>query len=133
MDLNELKAKVTALNDERKKIVQAEGQKAISEAFRQLFEAHPRLESVTWAQYTPYFNDGDACTFSLHGIREAVFDGKEDEDPCWGDDEHGIKEPLRELEKALEGLGDSMELIFGDHVQVKATRGGFEIEEYEHD
>lgn len=29
-----------------------------------LFNTHPDLESFTWRQYTLYFNDGDACTFS---------------------------------------------------------------------
>ncbi|UDL15302.1 hypothetical protein SEA_KUDEFRE_73 [Gordonia phage Kudefre] len=30
--------------------------------------AFPEVEAVRWEQYTPYFNDGDACEF---GVREA--------------------------------------------------------------
>lgn len=26
----------------------------------------PGVESVRWEQYTPYFNDGDACVFNTH-------------------------------------------------------------------
>lgn len=26
----------------------------------------PGVEAVRWNQYTPYFNDGDACTFSIY-------------------------------------------------------------------
>lgn len=25
-----------------------------------------KLESIGWVQYTPYFNDGDTCEFSVH-------------------------------------------------------------------
>jgi hypothetical protein len=31
---------------------------------KQLFEKHSILNSFGWVQYTPYFNDGDECTFS---------------------------------------------------------------------
>ena len=30
-------------------------------AFRAVFERHPNVRSLTWTQYTPYFNDGDPC------------------------------------------------------------------------
>jgi hypothetical protein len=29
----------------------------------ELFEEFPELESFSWTQYTPYFNDGDTCEF----------------------------------------------------------------------
>lgn len=29
----------------------------------------PEVTAVTWTQYTPYFNDGDACTFSVYEPR----------------------------------------------------------------
>lgn len=28
----------------------------------------PGVEKVKWAQYTPYFNDGDPCEFSTHEV-----------------------------------------------------------------
>ena len=31
-----------------------------------LFETHPRLSQFSWRQYTPYWNDGDACSFSAN-------------------------------------------------------------------
>lgn len=30
-----------------------------------LFEQFPTLEAFSWTQYTPYFNDGDSCEFSV--------------------------------------------------------------------
>jgi hypothetical protein len=34
---------------------------ALAEAF-----AHPSIVAIRWTQYTPYFNDGDACVFSVY-------------------------------------------------------------------
>jgi hypothetical protein len=31
-----------------------------------LFEKSKKIESIGWRQYTPYFNDGDECVFSVH-------------------------------------------------------------------
>ncbi len=51
--------------------------------------AVPGVTAVRWCQYTPYFNDGDPCVFSIYGARVAVandtpnegeaFDGDYDE------------------------------------------------------
>jgi hypothetical protein len=32
-----------------------------------LFNDNPDLVSFGWTQYTPYYNDGDVCTFRCHG------------------------------------------------------------------
>ncbi|WP_074344742.1 hypothetical protein [Mycobacteroides abscessus] len=40
--------------------------------------AFPEVVSVRWTQYTPYFNDGDACTFSVHEARTKLVDTDED-------------------------------------------------------
>src|SRR5688572_30748584 len=81
-ELNELKAAYeTALREK--------GQEIIKVAFRDMFEKHPDLISLRWTQYTPYFNDGDACTFSVHDP-EAGWVGMPDYDPNedQGDGEH---------------------------------------------
>lgn len=49
--------------------------------------AFPEVESVRWTQYTPYFNDGEACVFGLHS-REIKFVGDDE----GGDDENGFHE-----------------------------------------
>jgi hypothetical protein len=41
-------------------------QPLVESAAQQLFEVCPEIESVYWTQYTPYFNDGDSCHFSVH-------------------------------------------------------------------
>lgn len=32
----------------------------------------PGIQAVRWNQYTPYFNDGDACTFGIYGSEVKV-------------------------------------------------------------
>jgi hypothetical protein len=52
------------------KSVQAEikvaARDAISAAATAFFARHPGVHGIRWTQYTPYFNDGDACEFSAH-------------------------------------------------------------------
>jgi hypothetical protein len=38
--------------------------KNFENALKMLFENFPKLESFSWLQYTPHWNDGDECNFS---------------------------------------------------------------------
>lgn len=60
--LTELVKKIEELRETMKR----EGQSALKEAFVDFFDKHPEADSIVWVQYTPYFNDGDACIFSKH-------------------------------------------------------------------
>jgi len=49
----------------------------------------PTIVEFGWRQYTPYFNDGEPCTFSAHGTwvrtnADADADADEDELEMWG-------------------------------------------------
>lgn len=58
-DLNaQIEAARSQMSDSAKPFIEA--------AAANLFEACPEIESVYWTQYTPYFNDGDSCEFSVH-------------------------------------------------------------------
>lgn len=35
---------------------------------KNLFDKYPFLHCVHWTQYTPYFNDGEACEFHVHEV-----------------------------------------------------------------
>ncbi len=37
-------------------------------ASKKIFEEVPDLAEIRWTQYTPYFNDGDSCEFSVHDV-----------------------------------------------------------------
>jgi hypothetical protein len=45
-----------------------------------MFERLPELEFITWTQYSPYFNDGDECVFSVHDLQFKLKDEEVDED-----------------------------------------------------
>lgn len=133
-----------------KKEYQARGQVVLKEAFAEFFVKHPKVKMITWTQYTPYFNDGDTCEFrtgdfwmlSEEGMRRWDEDGghAEEYDIIWGDED--IETPLTKEEKdaakndlrTIARIPDEIyEDLFGDHVQVKATAEGFDVEEYSHD
>jgi hypothetical protein len=100
-----------------------------------LFEQFPKLMAVRWRQYTPYFNDGDPCRFSVHD-NHFKFDDTAEED---GDYEDGFesysedpdkKAAMAAFDKALSIDKDVMEKLFGDPVEVTIDRNGVEVEEH---
>lgn len=128
-----------------------------SEKFEELLNAvfaFEEVESIRWHQYTPYFNDGEACIFGVHECSIKFTDNDESGD--YGDgyvDKHemadhpnGYRQPavarsgfesiypvFVELSDSLEHFEDFFEESFGDHAVVTATRTGFNVEFYEHD
>lgn len=120
--------------------------------------AVPGVEAIIWDQYTPYFNDGEPCEFSVNDPR-IVFEGADEDDEysdygdgsvdSWSLDYYREKNPeylpkaalaltneeTEELRNALNfsPFEDVLEANFGDHAQVTATREGFNVEYYEHD
>lgn len=48
------------------------GKQALAELSKALFLSVPEVLSIQWAQYTPYFNDGDACVFGLRRFGAAL-------------------------------------------------------------
>ena len=57
----------------------------LKEFFVKFWEENPAIRAVTWTQYAPYFNDGDACVFS---VNDPYFTNAEGEDleniDSWG-------------------------------------------------
>jgi hypothetical protein len=67
--IDELKAKISEANmriSELKMQVQKELQKEFTGALDELFDAYPFVKSLSFTAYTPYFNDGDTCEYSVH-------------------------------------------------------------------
>ncbi|MFE7797020.1 hypothetical protein [Nocardia sp. NPDC057440] len=120
--------------------------------------AFPEVGSIQWTQYTPYFNDGDACIFSTNDPRIRVRGVGSEEgdnedgyltewDIVYGNDPKYSKTPkypqvsdelltaLQKLESALESGAHDVKLrqYFGDPAEVTATREGFDVEFYDHE
>jgi hypothetical protein len=119
--------------------------------FSALLDAVPQVKSVTWAQYTPYFNDFGERVFSLNDP-EFANDTNEDfetyrEDGDLGDGVWAYSDSIRRAEEftaeqkeaialfteVFFKLDDVMKTSFGDHVVVRFANGEFETQEYEHD
>lgn len=132
--------------DELRQEIKRDGQALLKEAFSGLFQAWPELTAVAWTQYAPYFNDGEACVFSVHGLHyclnasdkelsEDLYDEPWSE--LWSRPEDGmdpeLHTQLKDFSDAIQKVGDTMQDIFGDGVKITATRKGIEIEDYSHD
>lgn len=122
--------------------------KLFTEESKALFKKHPGLESFSWQQYTPYFADGDPCTFGVYNDSPYIeFDG----DPQEGEEEYdedafqdgyyvedGDKSPKANAARDVAHLlgvfaEEDYENMFGDHVRVTVTSKGATTEEYSHD
>lgn len=113
-------------------------------ATKELFEKHPILESFSWTQFTPYFNDGDTCTFSSQHadyLNITWTDGTADDDLCDWDILQKEKrgEPITIKDAAFRDVFACMDVfddddvlaLFGDHVQVTISRDGISVDEYD--
>lgn len=134
--------------------------KDLKSVLKELFSTIPEIKSIYWTQYSPYFNDGDSCTFSLNTILisntdkafvdyegeelDDYLEEDEDSDKFWVIDYYSIdkqyipnKEHLKLLKDFVNALYKSEELleeIFGNHVKVIGTKSGFRVEDYsDHD
>lgn len=107
------------------------GKAILLEAVAPLFEKHPEVKSVQWRQYTPYFNDGDACTFSVS--RYWAYNA-EDEDPPFPYDSPIRRAADKTMDKLMASFDDDdLEAMFGDHTRVIVTPKTVKVEEYCHD
>lgn len=71
IDLSALEEQMSALNKEiaaLKKSHIESSKKVFHNAVAAFFKAFPEIEAMMWHQYTPYFNDGDSCEFSVHDL-----------------------------------------------------------------
>lgn len=55
-----------------------ESKQYIEQACKELFDACPEVHQIHWTQYTPYFNDGESCEFSVNEVCFVLTDDLED-------------------------------------------------------
>lgn len=129
--------KVTEARDAYKALVKALGQDAIAELLRDFLTKYPEVQSAQWDQYTPFFNDGEACVFNVYSPRVRLVGDNEEEEPrdVYDIDEGKIdlKKDLDALEKQLSDADDILQECFGDHATVTVTRTGIDVSECSHD
>lgn len=137
-----------ALADSREKL-NAEAQQKIGNELCSFLKTYPEIDKLVWNQFTPYFNDGDTCEFSVNELRAHLAntesdDEDEDEDEYYGDgwfaaddDNEGItvatRKALLELSEAFADAETDLLAAFGDHVEVIVSKDGIDVEEFEHE
>jgi molybdopterin converting factor small subunit len=142
--------------NQKKKDLTEDLRKEFPTLFQDLFAQSKRIESFSWTQYTPYFNDGESCEFGvnqdyLYVNGENVEDLDEEEDflnestykrvdgeykkvpnPLYDPKEGEVFQAIKTI---LNTVPDEFyEELFGDHVKVTVYKDGkIETEDYRHD
>lgn len=155
---DDVRKRLQETQDEIQRMAQEQVKPMLRSTFEELFGKYPDLVAYRWTQYTPHFNDGDACVFHF-GAAYAKIEGKDDYADCedgftyveefpvegceWAikhnEPQHmfiskEMSSDLNDVESALQGMEDALEMVFGDHCQVTIGRDlEVEIEEYDHD
>jgi hypothetical protein len=63
--VEQIKAELEAFNAKKQALVE-QLREEFPVMFKELFEQSEIIKSIGWTQYSPYFNDGDECTFSAN-------------------------------------------------------------------
>lgn len=66
--MSKLQDQFDKLLEERQELnkrFQEKAQELFKETTKEFFAKNPAITAITWTQYTPYFNDGDTCEFSV--------------------------------------------------------------------
>jgi len=88
--------------EKMKSKIQEDTESMFKLSFKEIFEKHSKLESFSWVQYTPNWNDGDECVFSAH-TDYVYLNGSEDESVCLQELEALYKDVLNK-DKAIKKL-----------------------------
>ena len=134
--VNELLENAISFKKELDNTMQAafeKGKALLSEALKAIFEEYPQIESISWTQYTPYFNDGDSCEFSVNTWDIEL---NEEEDDTYSEEKSKIenaKEIRQLVSKFLQTIGDDSLEDLGEGKVVALRNGTLTVEEYDHD
>jgi DNA repair exonuclease SbcCD ATPase subunit len=109
LNIKQIKSKLNDIHKQIEKLekqAEKESSKLISKGFKEIFKKHPELESFSWTQYTPYFNDGDECVFSAHTDYLTMNNAEQEESVYelrqFLDTLHNPKKEIARLQKRIE-------------------------------
>ena len=154
-----LREKQEEIKKMKKEMLEASN-KIFTELTKTIFEDHPKVKSFGWNQYTPYFNDGDSCTFSANTDYIYINGDCVDDSECinetiitnygtWNREkkvyEGRTEVPNLNYDSELVKANDEIKEFlcnfdeeffmsqFGDHAEITVTAEGVSVDEYEHD
>lgn len=122
-NFNELSKQIEAA----KKNMADQSKQFIESAANSLFDRYPFLYSIYWTQYTPYFNDGDTCEFSVHEICYSFSEQDEEDYFPWETSslytEDDLKKAIGDLESVKAYQKDSRAWVEEYKKEYKAKYG----------
>jgi hypothetical protein len=124
-------AKFKALVEEinvLKKELTAKAKQGLMSCLIELFQQHPEVKSLQFAAYTPYFNDGDECTYWCTAHYATVNNDYNEDDQ---DVSKSVADIFRDALAQLDN--ETWKQIVGDHALVTITPQGINIAEYDHE
>jgi hypothetical protein len=157
--LEKLKERQSQISDIKKEVLDLSSG-VFEDFYKYIFEKYTTLESFGWTQYTPYFNDGDTCIFSVNTDYISVNDEYVDESKWssevnvlnWGNwnrelkvYEGRVEEPNPNYDPVLTAASNEITNFlgnfdndfylskFGDHAEITVTKSGVDISDYDHD
>ena len=126
--------KLKLLVEEIDKLKQELTQKArdgLMQCLKELFEMHPEVKKLQFTAYTPYWNDGDECTYWCNAAYADVNVGDDDEEENYPKVSKAVTDIFRQALRQLDS--DTWYDIVGDHALVIITPQGIDVQEYEHE
>lgn len=154
-----LREKQEEIKKLKKEMLEASN-KIFTDLTKTIFEDHPKVESFGWNQFTPYFNDGDTCYFSVNTDYIQINGESVDESDwinetkitnygTWNREKREYEGRTEvpnldydpELAKATDEIREFLRNFdndfflsqFGDHAEITITAEGVSVDEYEHD
>lgn len=145
-NLSVIRKELTDLKQE----IRTLGTSIVSDAFRNFFARYPEVVEVRWRQYTPYFNDGDPCTFRANDFCILTQSALEEAENSWRasngyySDDYDLRDEFeesrwRQIHDDLRNIylsldfDNFLELALGNDRKVRVSRNGVDTDEYEHD
>ena len=127
---DKLKLLIEEINELKRQLTQ-KAQDGLMQCLKELFEMHPEVKKLQFTAYTPYWNDGEECTYWC-GASCPDINVSDDED------EEKLPKVSRKVadvfSSALGMIDDDIWYnIVGDHALVTITPEGIDVQEYEHD
>lgn len=98
----------------------------LKEGFQEIFNTYPKLQKFSWNQYTPYFNDGDQCRFSVYDYISI-----NDED---GENEEWEDSAATDISNLINSIDErNMHYMFGEGTVTISRDGTIIVGECDHE
>ena len=126
--------KLKLLVEEIDKLKQELTQKArdgLMQCLKELFEMHPEVKKLQFTAYTPYWNDGDECTYWCNASSADINVSDDDEEEDCPKVSQKVERIFRNALGTIDD--DTWKEIVGDHALVIITPQGIDVQEYEHE